>query len=245
MSQRVQVVPGGYSKGANNRSHAYDDPQVSRTIARLRQKLVNLEDLQPGSLMKSDVHRYFVKPKFGRALEEGDQKLRALYGTPKQVGSRQVGSTQYTWFINAATTRVCDSLILAAANKMFGTTGSKFGAKVIEGAQKYKGKDGVPGYLKKRYSKAITTVWMYDRPRTIQNVFDLQTAANIFAMPGVEEDYRDALNAFRSGKSVAEYRNHQRGSPSFGISALATAMNKGENNFEVEAPSTASSSSQQ
>ena len=117
---KARVVPGGNSGGGYVRSQAYDDPQVARTITRLRQKLVNLEDKQPGSLIKNDVYKYLIKPAIGAAANMSGNDFNALRGPLKQVGSRQVGSSQFTWYMNAAASRYVDYLILENANSIFG-----------------------------------------------------------------------------------------------------------------------------
>ena len=228
MSRTLIIPSGGNTKqGKQPRSAAYDDPQVARTITRLRQKLANLEDLQSGSLMRNDVYKYLIKPKFGQALQAGNTMLTALHGPAKQVGNRTVGSPQYTWFLNAVAGRVCDQFILTAANIIFGPTSREFGAKVIAGANNYRGADGVPGYLKRRYSQTINRYWVYHRLGTIGELFPKLSVQTIMTEPGAQEDYNTALAAFRAGHSVGQQRGGRRGTPSFNAATLAARMNQG------------------
>ena len=220
--QRQRIVPGG-----NTGLDPYTKSQ--RTIAKLRQKLTNLEDLQKGSLIRNDIYKYLVKPVLGDEANRSGTGLNQLRGPLKQVGKsgRSFGSPQYTWFLNAATQRVIDSFLLAHAKEIFGRfVDDQNNNKALAGAAGYTGADGVPGYLKKRCARLIDNWWMYNRLQNIEG-FKKITSVHISSLPGANADYQDALNAFKSGKSVGQYRNGRKSTPSFSLQDFQRALSSG------------------
>ena len=229
MSREV-VRPGTHvAQTGSYGDNPFHNPRVRDRITRLKVKVMNLEDMGKGSIVHNDTYKYLIKPLFKDAVASNHSKLAPLFaGGPTVVRNKQeihYGSSQYTWFMNAAASRMVDYYILYHAGEIFGSSNSKYGAQVVAGLSRYRGKDGAPGYLKKKWAGLIKTHWIYKRLEMMQKFGQMKIDENIMDMPMVAQDYETAMAAKQGGKTVQEYRGPgARSKPTFNAAQLAQYM---------------------
>ena len=186
---------GGYGK-----SPAYQDTQVSRTIARLKTKIHALADKESGSLIHADM-KIVAKRILSQSVAT-DANLQALYqgGTTvaRKSGNVSYGSPFYSWFINACATRLTNALIWNFKGEIFH---GNIMAKVETCAANAATKGHDPDAAVKRQFAGIIKNWYLLRRFSILDMTGKMTLSDLTSTTGVQNDYNLAMAAKRASQT--------------------------------------------
>ena len=207
------------STGRKGRSAAYDDPQVSKTIARLRTQINNLADKDQGkSLLLSDCLQYYVKPQMKQILATGHQGLQAIWTplpTQKQRTKAdgtpiQTGSPHWSWLLHAIASEIINRNIEANEEGIFGPDASKgLRLKYETGFRAFQGKHpsdyfGAWNYVKRTFSRPIKSWYITNR----LNMINSYGTANIREALNDNPAVKTLLNvALQSRRAWTEQNN--------------------------------------
>ena len=189
---------GGY--GGYGKSPAYQDPQVAKTIARLRTKINALADKESGSLLHADM-KIVAKRILGQSVAN-DVNIQALYqgGTTvtRKSGNVNYGSPFYSWFINACATRLTNALIWNYRNEIFH---GNLMTKVNECANSATAKGNDPDAAVKRRFAGVIKNWYLLRRLSILEQARQMSLTDLTSTTGVQGDYNLAMEAKRASQS--------------------------------------------
>ena len=196
----IGTQTGGYTYG---KSAAYQDPQVSRTIARLRTKINALADKESGSLLHADM-KIVAKRILGQSRER-DRNLQALYqgGTTvaRKNGNVEYGSPFYSWFMNACATRLTNALIWNFKGEIFhGNLMAKVEACAASAATKRNDPDAA---VKRRFAGVIKN-WYLLRRLSILDMTRKMTLSDLTSTTGVQDDYNLAMAAKHASQTNSQ-----------------------------------------